>query len=70
MDVATMFWKLNMTVPITEMCKIPSVRREILKLLHVPTKKEDPPIILNAMYLDRKRDNNPTFYLSLRMNGL
>jgi hypothetical protein len=54
-DIATMFGKLNMTVPVTEMCKIPSVRREVLKLLQVPTEKEDPPIILNTMYLDRKR---------------
>jgi hypothetical protein len=46
------------------------MRREILKLLQVPTNKEDPPIILNTMYLDRKRDNNPPFYLSLGMNGL
>jgi hypothetical protein len=46
------------------------MRREILKLLQVPTEKEDPPIILNTMYLDRKRDNNPPFYLSLGMNDL
>ena len=41
-----------------------------MKLLHIPTKKEDPPIILNTMYLYQKRDNNPPFYLSLGMNGL
>jgi hypothetical protein len=41
-----------------------------LNLLQVPTKKEDPPIILNIMYLDQKKDNNPPFYLSLGMNGL
>jgi hypothetical protein len=69
-DVSAMFGKLNMTVPVTEMCKIPSVRKEVLKLLKVPTKKEDPPIILNTMYLDRQKDNNPPFYLSLGMNGL
>jgi hypothetical protein len=69
-DVASMFGKLNMTVPVTEMCKIPSVKREILKVLQVPTEKEDPPIILNTMYLDRPRDMNPPFYLSLGMNGL
>jgi hypothetical protein len=69
-DVPTMFGKLNTTVPITEMCKIPSVRREILKLLQVPTKKEYPPIILNTMYLDQQRDNNPPFYLSLGINGI
>jgi hypothetical protein len=59
-----------MTVPVTEMCKIPSMKREIYKVLHVPTKKEDPPIILNTMYLDRPRDKNPPFYLSLGMKGL
>jgi hypothetical protein len=32
-DVATMFGKLNMMVPVTKMCKKPSVRREVLKLL-------------------------------------
>jgi hypothetical protein len=41
-----------------------------LKLLQVPTKKEDPPIILKTLYLDRKRDSNHPFYLSLGMNGL
>jgi hypothetical protein len=46
------------------------VRRKILKLLQVLTKKEYPPIILNTMYLDRKRDNNPPFYISLGMNDL
>ena len=69
-DVASMFGKLNMTVPMTEMCKIPSVKREILKVLQVPTDKEYPPIILNTMYLDHLRDMNPPFYLSLGMNGL
>jgi hypothetical protein len=38
-DVANVFGKLNMTVPMTEMCKIPSVKREILKTLQVPTEK-------------------------------
>jgi hypothetical protein len=69
-DVSAMFGKLNMTVLVTEMCNIPSVRREVLKLLKVPTEKEDPPIILNTMYLDWKNDNNPTFYLPLGMNDL
>ena len=65
-----MFGKLNMTVPVTEMCKIPSIKREILRILQVPTEREDPPIILNIMYLDQPRDKNPPFYLSLGMNGI
>jgi hypothetical protein len=69
-DVATMFGKLNMTIPMAEMCKIPSVKREVLKVLQVSTEKEDPPIILNTMYRDRPRDKNPPFYLSLGMIGL
>jgi hypothetical protein len=32
-DVANMFGKLNMTVPVTEMCNIPSVKRGILRIL-------------------------------------
>jgi len=41
-----------------------------LKLLKVPAEKEDPTIILNTMYLDWQKDNNPPFYLSLGTNGL
>jgi hypothetical protein len=69
-DVANMFGKLNMTVPVTKMRKIPFVKREILKILQVPSEKEDPPIMLNTMYLDRPRDKNPPFYLSLGVNDL
>jgi hypothetical protein len=69
-DVASMFGKLNMMVPIIEMWNIPSVKREILKLLKVPTDKEYPLIILNIMYLDRQKYKNPPFYLSLDMNDL
>ena len=52
-DMSAMFGKLNIIVLVIEMCKIPFVRKEVLKLLKVPTEKEDPPIILNTMYLDR-----------------
>jgi hypothetical protein len=45
-----MFGKMNMSVPMVEMCKIPSVRREVLKALKVPNEEEDPPMILNTMY--------------------
>jgi hypothetical protein len=69
-DVANMFGKLNMKVPVTEMCKIPFVKTEVLEILQVPTEKEDPPIMLNTMYLDRPKDRNPPFYISLDMNGL
>jgi len=46
------------------------LKKEVLKLLKVPAEKEDPLIILNSMYLDRQRDNNPPFYFALRVNGL
>ena len=32
-DVATMFGNMNMMVPVTEMCNIHSIKREILKIL-------------------------------------
>jgi hypothetical protein len=32
-DVANMSGKMNRTIPVTEMCKIPYVKREILKIL-------------------------------------
>jgi hypothetical protein len=32
-DVTNMMGKMNMVVPLTEMCKIPSVRKEVLKSL-------------------------------------
>jgi hypothetical protein len=52
------------------MCNIPSVKREILKILQVPAEKEDPPIILNTMYLYHPRDKNASFYISLGMKYL
>jgi hypothetical protein len=69
-DIAAMFGKMNMTVCVTEMCKIPSVRREFLKLLNIPIEKEYPPIILNTMYIDGQKNSNLSFYHSLGMNDL
>jgi len=69
-DVPTMIGKMNMTVPMKKMCKIPSVRREVLKLLKVSTEQEDPPIILNTMYLGCQNDPNPPFYLSMGKDNL
>jgi hypothetical protein len=68
-DVANMFGRLNMTVPVTEMCNIPSIKREILKILQVSAEKEDPAIMLNTMYLNQPRDN-PHLYISLGVNEL
>jgi hypothetical protein len=36
----------------------------------VSSEKEDPPVMLNTMYLDRPRDKNLPFYLSLGVNDL
>jgi hypothetical protein len=60
-DVTSMFGKLNMIVPMIEMCNIPYVRRVILKLLQVLTEKEDPLIILNTMYLNQKKGQKSSF---------
>jgi hypothetical protein len=48
----------------------PFCKEGSLEVITGTDKKEDPPIILNTMYLDRKKENNPPFYLSLGMNGL
>jgi hypothetical protein len=69
-DVPTMIGKMNMSVPVVEMCKIPSVRKEVLKALKVPTEVEDPPVILNTMYHGQQREETPPFYLYLGVNGL
>jgi hypothetical protein len=68
--VATMFGKMNIRVLVTNICKIPFVKKEFLKVLQVPTEKDYPPIILNTMCLDHPRDKNAPFYLSLGMNRL
>jgi hypothetical protein len=59
-----------MTIPVIKMCNIPSIKIEVLRILHVLAEKEDPPIILNTMYLDQPKEKNPPFYLSLGINGL
>jgi len=59
-----------MLIPVVEMCKIPSVRREVMKALKVPDEAKDTPVILNTMYHGQQRKENPPFYLSLGVNGL
>jgi sialic acid synthase SpsE len=69
-DVPTMVGKMNMIVRVTEMCKIPSMRREVLNLLKVLAEAEDPLIIMKTVYLGWKNNPNPPLYLSLGMNNL
>jgi hypothetical protein len=68
-DVPIMIRKMNMVVPMVEMCKIPSVRKEVLKTLKIQDEAGDPPVILNTMYYGNRREDNPPFYLSLDING-
>jgi hypothetical protein len=51
--VPAMIGKMNMSLPVVEMCKIPSVRREVLKALKVPNEEEDPLVIFKTMYHGR-----------------
>ena len=44
-DVSAMMGKLNMSVHVVEMCKITSVRREVMKALKVSDEVVDPPVI-------------------------
>jgi hypothetical protein len=69
-DVPSMIGKMNMVVPMVEMCKIPSVRKEVLKTLKIQDEVGDPLVILNTMYHGNQREDNPPFYLSLGINGL
>jgi len=59
-----------MSVLVMEMCKTPSLRREVLKILKVPVESEDPLVILKTMYHRWKRDANPPFCISFGVNGL
>jgi hypothetical protein len=68
--VLAMIGNMNMSTPIVEMCKIPSIRREVLKVLKVPDEAKYPSVILNTMYHGQQREDNPPFYLSLGVNGL
>ena len=62
--------KMNMSIPLIGMCKIPSIKREVLRTLKVPAEEEDPLVILNTMYHGQQREDNPPFYFSLGVNGL
>jgi hypothetical protein len=68
--VPTMIGKMNISVPVVKMCKIPSIRREVLKALKMPDEARDPLVILNTMYHGKQREENPPFYLYLGVNGL
>jgi hypothetical protein len=48
-DVPAMVGKMNVIVPMVEMLKIPSVRREVLKVLMIPAEPIYPHVILNTM---------------------
>jgi hypothetical protein len=69
-DVPSMIGKMNMSVPVVEMCKIPFVRREVLKALKVQDEARDAPMMLNTMYHGSQGEDNPLFYLSLGINGI
>jgi hypothetical protein len=69
-DLSAMMGKMNMSVPLIEMCKIPSIKREVLITLKVLVEEEDPPVILNTMYHGQQREDYRPFYLSLGVNGL
>jgi hypothetical protein len=55
---------------VVEMCKIPSIRREVLKALKAPDEAKYPLVILNTMYHGQQREVNPPLYISLGVNGL
>ena len=69
-DVPNMIGKMNMVVPVVEMCKIPSLREMFLKALKIQYEVRDPLVILNTMYYGNRGEENPPFYLSLDINGL
>jgi hypothetical protein len=48
-----MVGNMNMPVSMVEMCKIPSFRREVLKVLKISVEEVDPLMILNTMYHGR-----------------
>jgi hypothetical protein len=64
-----MMGKMNMSVPVVEMCKILSITKEFLKELKVQDETRDPPVILNTMYHGSQGEEAPPFYLSLGING-
>jgi hypothetical protein len=68
-DVSPMMGKMNMSVPMVEMCKIPYVTKNVLKALRVQDEARDPPVILNTMYHGNQGEESPPFYLSLGING-
>jgi hypothetical protein len=59
-----MVGKMNMSVHVVEMCKIPSVRKEFLKTLKIQDDVGDPSVILNTMYHGSQGEENPHFFLS------
>jgi hypothetical protein len=61
--------KMNMSVPVVEMCKIPSVRREVLKALKVQDEARRSSSHPKYYVSWRQGEDNPPFYLSLGING-
>jgi hypothetical protein len=57
-DVSIMMRKMNMSVHVVEMCKVPSVRREVMKAFKVPYEAKDSLVILNTMCHGQQSDDN------------
>jgi hypothetical protein len=64
-DLSSMLSKVNIHVPLTEICKIPAMKKEVKKLLIL----DDPPINISSQYFNGRINSTPPFYVTLVMNG-
>jgi hypothetical protein len=60
-DVPSMMGNMNMSIPVVEMCNIPSIRREVLKALKVQDEAKYPLAILILCIMGAKEKILPLF---------
>jgi hypothetical protein len=68
-NIPVMFLKMNISIHVVVMFKIPSIRIDVLNELKVQYEAQYPSVILDTMYHGKQGEDNPPLYLSLGING-
>jgi hypothetical protein len=68
-DFESVLAKINVTVPLKEIIKIPSMRSRFERFFKVPSEPVDPPIMLQANHFRMQYDEHPPFFMALQVNN-
>jgi hypothetical protein len=62
--------KVNVSIPLIEIMKIPSLRDKVKRFLSIQDESEDPHVLLKSMHYDRSKEEHTPCFISLVVNDL